>query len=264
MTIKALAIAATGMNAQQTNLEVVANNIANINTTGFKRARAEFSDLMYQNVITQGVAKQAGLDIVPEGAKLGLGVKLSAVRDVHTQGTLAQTGNPLDVALNGKGMFQVTGPTGDTLYTRAGAFNLNQNGQLVNLDGYLLEPQITVPQNSRQITITSSGQVLALLDGEVIPTELGQLTLSTFANQAGLEPLGDNLFAATDASGSPIQGVAGDPNFGTIQQGYLEASNVDAIKEITGMIQAQRAYEMNSKVIQAADEMSSVVSQGIR
>ena len=264
MTIKALAIAATGMNAQQTNLEVVANNIANINTTGFKRARAEFSDLMYQNVITQGVAKQAGLDVVPEGAKLGLGVKLSAVRDVHTQGTLAQTGNPLDVALNGKGMFQVTGPTGDTLYTRAGAFNLNQNGQLVNLDGYLLEPQITVPQNSRQITITSSGQVLALLDGEVIPTELGQLTLSTFANQAGLEPLGDNLFAATDASGSPIQGVAGDPNFGTIQQGYLEASNVDAIKEITGMIQAQRAYEMNSKVIQAADEMSSVVSQGIR
>ena len=264
MTIKALAIAATGMNAQQTNLEVVANNIANINTTGFKRARAEFSDLMYQNVITQGVAKQAGLDIVPEGAKLGLGVKLSAVRDVHTQGTLAQTGNPLDVALNGKGMFQVTGPTGDTLYTRAGAFNLNQNGQLVNLDGYLLEPQITVPQNSRQVTITSSGQVLALLDGEVIPTELGQLTLSTFANQAGLEPLGDNLFAATDASGSPIQGVAGDPNFGTIQQGYLEASNVDAIKEITGMIQAQRAYEMNSKVIQAADEMSSVVSQGIR
>lgn len=264
MTIKALAIAATGMNAQQTNLEVVANNIANINTTGFKRARAEFSDLMYQNVITQGVAKQAGLDIVPEGAKLGLGVKLSAVRDVHTQGTLAQTGNPLDVALNGKGMFQVTGPTGDTLYTRAGAFNLNQNGQLVNLDGYLLEPQITVPDNSRQVTITSSGQVLALLDGEVIPTELGQLTLSTFANQAGLEPLGDNLFAATDASGSPIQGVAGDPNFGTIQQGYLEASNVDAIKEITGMIQAQRAYEMNSKVIQAADEMSSVVSQGIR
>ncbi|MEM8649950.1 MAG: flagellar basal-body rod protein FlgG [Pseudomonadota bacterium] len=262
--MKALAIAATGMNAQQTNLEVVANNIANINTTGFKRARAEFSDLMYQNVITQGVAKQAGLDIVPEGAKLGLGVKLSAVRDVHTQGTLAQTGNPLDVALNGKGMFQVTGPTGDTLYTRAGAFNLNQNGQLVNLDGYLLEPQITVPDNSRQVTITSSGQVLALLDGEVIPTELGQLTLSTFANQAGLEPLGDNLFAATDASGSPIQGVAGDPNFGTIQQGYLEASNVDAIKEITGMIQAQRAYEMNSKVIQAADEMSSVVSQGIR
>ena len=264
MTIKALAIAATGMNAQQTNLEVVANNIANINTTGFKRARAEFSDLMYQNVITQGVSRQAGLEVVPEGAKLGLGVKLSAVRDVHTQGTLAQTGNPLDVALNGKGMFQVTGPTGDTLYTRAGAFNLNQNGQLVNLDGYLLEPQITVPDNSRQITITSSGQVLALLDGEVIPTELGQLTLSTFANQAGLEPLGDNLFAATDASGTAIQGVAGDPNFGTIQQGYLEASNVDAIKEITGMIQAQRAYEMNSKVIQAADEMSSVVSQGIR
>ncbi len=264
MSIKALAIAATGMNAQQTNLEVIANNIANINTTGFKRARAEFTDLMYQNVQSQGVARQAGLEIVPEGGKLGLGVKLAAIRDIHTQGTLTQTGNPLDIALSGDGFFQVTGPTGDTLYTRAGALNLNQNGQLVNLNGNLVEPQITIPENARQITITASGQVVALLDGQVIPTELGQLTLSNFPNVAGLEPLGDNLFAETDASGTAIQGVAGDPNFGSIQQGYLEASNVDAIKEITGMIQAQRAYEMNSKVIQAADEMSSVVTQGIR
>lgn len=264
MSIKALAIAATGMNAQQTNLEVIANNIANINTTGFKRARAEFTDLMYQNVQSQGVSQQAGLDIVPEGGKLGLGVKLAGIRDVHIQGTLNQTGNPLDVALNGRGWLQVTGPTGDTLYTRAGAFNLNQNGQLVNLNGYLVEPQITVPQNSRQISISQSGQVTALLDGQVIPTELGQLTLSNFVNEAGLEPLGDNLFAATDASGSPVQGVAGDPNFGTIEQGYLEASNVDAIKEITNMIQAQRAYEMNSKVIQAADEMSSTANQSLR
>lgn len=264
MSIKALAIAATGMNAQQTNLEVIANNIANINTTGFKRARAEFTDLMYQNVQTQGVARQAGLEIVPEGGKLGLGVKLAAIRDIHLQGTLTQTGNPLDIAINGQGFFQVTGPTGDTLYTRAGAFNLNQNGQMVNLNGYLVEPQITVPENSRQVTISASGQVFALLDGDVIPTELGQLTMSNFANVAGLEPLGDNLFAETDASGTAIQGVGGDPNFGSIQQGYLEASNVDAIKEITNMIQAQRAYEMNSKVIQAADEMSSTVSQGIR
>ncbi len=264
MSIKALAIAATGMNAQQVNLEVVANNIANINTTGFKRARAEFTDLMYQNVQSQGVARQAGLEIVPEGGKLGLGVKLAAIRDVHIQGTLTQTGNPLDVALNGNGYFQVTGPSGETLYTRAGAFNLNQNGQLVNLNGYLLEPQITVPQDAREVTITASGQVLALVDGSVVPTDLGQLTLSNFANEAGLEPLGDNLFGETDASGSAIQGAAGDSNFGTIEQGYLEASNVDAIKEITNMIQAQRAYEMNSKVIQAADEMSSTVSQGIR
>lgn len=264
MSIKALAIAATGMNAQQTNLEVIANNIANINTTGFKRARAEFTDLMYQNVQSQGVARQSGLEIVPEGGKLGLGVKLAGIRDIHLQGTLTQTGNPLDVALNGNGWFQLTGPSGDTLYTRAGAFNLNQNGQLVTLNGYLVQPQITVPENARQISISQSGEVSALLDGEVNATVLGQLSLSTFVNEAGLEPLGDNLFAATEASGDPTEGVAGDPNFGTIQQGYLEASNVDAIKEITHMIQAQRAYEMNSKVIQAADEMSSTASQALR
>lgn len=264
MTIKALAIAATGMNAQQTNLEVVANNIANINTTGFKRARAEFTDLMYQNVQSHGIARQSGLEIVPEGGKLGLGVKLAGIRDIHIQGTLTQTGNPLDVALNGDGWLQVRGPTGDTLYTRAGAFNLNQNGQIVNLNGYLVEPQITIPENSRQVTISASGEVSALLDGDVVPTVLGQFTLSNFINEAGLEPLGDNLFAPTEASGDPVEGAAGDPNFGTIQQGYLEASNVDAIKEITNMIQAQRAYEMNSKVIQAADEMSSVASQSLR
>lgn len=264
MSIKALAIAATGMNAQQTNLEVIANNIANINTTGFKRARAEFTDLMYQNVQSQGVARQAGLEIVPEGGKLGLGVKLAAIRDIHIQGSLTQTGNPLDIAINGNGWLQLQGPTGDTIYSRAGALNLNQNGQLVNLNGYLVEPQITIPENARQITITASGEVSALVDGELIPTVLGQLTLSNFVNEAGLEPLGDNLFAATDASGDAVEGAAGDPNFGTIEQGYLEASNVDAIKEITHMIQAQRAYEMNSKVIQAADEMSSTASQALR
>ena len=264
MSIKALAIAATGMNAQQTNLEVIANNIANINTTGFKRARAEFTDLMYQNVQSQGIARQAGLEVVPEGGKLGLGVKLAAIRDIHIQGTLTQTGNPLDIALNGNGWFQMQGPNGNTLYTRAGALNLNQNGQLVNLNGYLVEPQISVPENSRQISISASGEITALIDGEVIPTVLGQLTLSNFANEAGLEPLGDNLFAETEASGNAVQGVAGDPNFGTIQQGYLEASNVDAIKEITHMIQAQRAYEMNSRVIQAADEMSSIAAQSMR
>jgi flagellar basal-body rod protein FlgG len=264
MSIKALAIAATGMNAQQTNLEVIANNIANINTTGFKRARAEFTDLMYQNVQSQGVSRQAGLEIVPEGGKLGLGVKLAAIRDIHIQGTLNQTGNPLDIALNGEGFLQLQGANGETLYTRAGALNLNQNGQIVNINGYLLEPQMTVPDNSKQITISASGEVSALIDGDFVPTVLGQITLSNFANVAGLEPLGDNMFAATDASGDPIQGVAGDPNFGVIEQGYLEASNVDAIKEISSMIQAQRAYEMNSKVIQAADEMSSIASQALR
>ena len=264
MSIKALSIAATGMNAQQTNLEVVANNIANINTTGFKRARAEFTDLMYETLRNHGVSQQAGLDVVPEGGKLGLGVKLAAIRDIHVQGVLNQTGNPLDVALNGDGFFQLTDPNGNTVYTRAGAFNLNQNGQLVNLNGYLLQPQITVPTDAQSISISQSGQVSATLDGQTAPSVLGQLTLSTFPNEAGLEPLGDNIFAATDASGTATTGVAGTTNFGTIEQGYLEASNVDAIKEITAMIQAQRAYEMNSKVIKAADEMSSVVTQSLR
>ena len=264
MSLKALAIAATGMNAQQTNLDVIANNIANINTTGFKRARAEFTDLMYETIRNQGVSQQAGLGFVPEGAKLGLGVKLSAIRDVHLQGVLKQTGNRLDIALNGEGWFQVTGANGEALYTRAGAFNLDQNGQIVNLNGNLLNPQITVPQNANNISITSTGQVFATLDGAVVPTELGQITLGNFANEAGLEPLGDNLFEATDASGTAVTGVPGGPGFGTLNQGYLESSNVDAIKEITEMIAAQRAYEMNSKVIQAADEMSSTVTKGIR
>lgn len=264
MSIKALAIAATGMNAQQTNLEVIANNIANINTTGFKRGRAEFSDLMYETVRNQGVSNVAGLEVVPEGAKQGLGVKLSGIRDVHLQGVLTQTGNPLDVALNGDGWFQVTGPEGDTLYTRAGAFNLNQNGQLVNLHGNLVEPEITIPTEAKNISISDSGQVTAYLDGELTATDLGQITISKFANEAGLEPLGNNLFGETIASGSAVEGQPAATGFASVSQGYLEASNVDAIKEIAGMIAAQRAYEMNSKVIQAADDMSSVVTKGIR
>ncbi len=264
MSLKALAIAATGMNAQQTNLEVIANNIANINTTGFKRARAEFTDLMYETVRNNGVSQQAGVGLVPEGGKLGLGVKLSAIRDIHLQGVLNNTGNRLDVALNGTGWFQVIGVNGETLYSRAGAFNLNESGQMVNIHGNLLEPQITIPENSPNITITSTGQIFASIDGAIVPTELGQITLSSFANEAGLEPLGDNLFAETEASGTAVQGVPGAVGLGTVSQGYLEASNVDAIKEITEMIAAQRAYEMNSKVIQAADEMSSTVTKGIR
>lgn len=264
MSLKALAIAATGMSAQQTNLDVIANNIANINTTGFKRSRAEFTDLLYETVQSQGVAKQAGLDVVPEGAKLGLGVKLAAIREIHLQGVLTQTGNPFDLAINGDGWLQVTGPDGDTKYTRAGALNLNQNGQIVTLNGLLLEPEITVPTDAKQVEITESGVVNAFFDGVSAPTELGQITLANFANDAGLEPEGDNLFSQTEASGGPVTGTPGSPSYGTINQGYLEASNVDSIKEITEMISAQRAYEMNSKVIQAADEMSSTVSKGIR
>ncbi len=264
MSIKALAIAATGMSAQQTNLDVVANNIANINTTGFKRARAEFTDLLYETINSQGTTRQVGLGEVPEGAKLGLGTRLAAIRDLHLQGVLKNTGNPLDIAVNGRGWIQVRGPDGDALYTRAGAFNIDQNGQIVNIDGYALEPSITVPANVREITINGSGQISVLIEGQIEAQEIGQIVLSTFANEAGLEPLGKNMFAQTQASGTAVQGVPGSESYGEVSQGYLESSNVDPVKEIMELISAQRAYEMNSKVIQAADEMSSVVTQGMR
>jgi flagellar basal-body rod protein FlgG len=262
--MKALAIAATGMNAQQTNLEVIANNIANINTTGFKRARAEFSDLLYQTERLQGVPSRANDNIVPEGASIGLGVKTTAIRNLHIQGSLTSTGNKFDLALTGNGWFQVQGADGETLYTRAGAFNTNANGELVTADGYLVEPSITVPANTVEVVVNKTGQVFARIDGQTALQQLGQLQLANFANEAGLEPLGDNLFKETTASGPANTGVPGDPGFATVEQGYLENSNVDPVKEITELISAQRAYEMNSKVIQAADEMAAVVSKNIR
>lgn len=262
--MRALAIAATGMSAQQTNVEVIANNIANINTTGFKRARAEFTDLIYQAERAQGVPNQDGADPVPEGALVGLGVRTIGIRNLHMQGPLSQTGNPLDLALNGRGWFQITSPSGETLYTRAGSFNKGPTGQLVTADGYTVNPALTLPDDASSIVINESGQVYAQIAGQTAPTLVGQLSLATFANDSGLEPLGDNLYRETPASGQAITGVAGDVGFGSIVQGYLEGSNVDPIKEITALISAQRAYEMNSKVIQAADDMAGVVSKGIR
>ncbi|MEM8748806.1 MAG: flagellar basal-body rod protein FlgG [Pseudomonadota bacterium] len=262
--MRALSIAATGMNAQQKNLEVIANNIANINTTGFKRARAEFSDLIYQTERAHGVPSQANQAIVPEGAHVGSGVRTAAVRNVHLQGSLASTGNTFDLALTGNGWFQIEGADGQTYYSRSGAFNTNATGQLVTLDGLLVSPAITVPENTLEVVVNSTGQVFARLADQQDLQELGQLTLATFANDAGLTPLGDNLFGVSAASGDANTGVPGDPGFGTIRQGYLESSNVDPVKEITELISAQRGYEMNSKVIQAADDMASVVSRNIR
>ena len=262
--MRALAIAATGMNAQQLNVEVIANNIANINTTGFKRARAEFTDLLYQAERLQGVPNRGDENIIPEGAQLGLGVRTAAIRNLHMQGALANTNNKLDLAITGNGWFQVTGSDGETLYTRAGAFNTNATGQLVTLDGYAVEPSITVPADAVDITINQTWQVFVRIGGQANLQQIGQLTLATFANDAGLDPLGGNLFRETAASGSPVLGTPGDPAFGTLHQGYLESSNVDPVKEITELISAQRAYEMNSKVIQAADDMSGVVTKGIR
>ncbi len=262
--MRALSIAATGMSAQQLNVEVIANNIANINTTGFKRARAEFTDLLYQVERTNGVPNSTGTSAIPEGAQLGLGTRLAAIRNVHVQGPLASTGNKFDVAINGTGWFQVTGPDGETLYTRDGAFNTNETGKVVTLDGYEVQPSLTVPANTVSVAINKSGEVYAQIAGQTVPTLLGQLSLASFPNSAGLEELGGNLFRQTVSSGSPAAGVPGQVGFGAIEQGYLEGSNVDPVKEITDLISAQRAYEINSKVIQAADDMAGTVSKGLR
>ncbi|MBK5570838.1 flagellar basal-body rod protein FlgG [Ensifer sp. 2YAB10] len=262
--MKALSIAATGMNAQQLNLEVIANNIANINTTGYKRARAEFSDLLYQTERAQGVPNRSNQAIVPEGAIIGLGVQTAAVRNLHIQGSMVNTGNDYDLALMGRGWFQVETPDGETVYTRSGAFNKNAQGQLVTIDGYTVVPGITVPQDATEIAFTSSGQVMVRIGNDPAMQEIGQLTIANFVNEAGLEPQGDNLFKETPASGDAIVGTPADPGFAQIKQKYLEASNVDPVKEITDLISAQRAYEMNSKIIQAADEMAATVSKNLR
>lgn len=262
--MRALSIAATGMNAQQTNLEVIANNIANINTTGYKRARAEFTDLLYQTDRAAGVSNTANQATVPEGINIGLGVKTSAVRNLFEQGDLTETSNDFDMAIVGRGFFQVQAPDGTTLYTRDGAFNKNENGELVTADGYLVIPTITVPNDATQITINRSGEVYATIGNNATPQQLGQLQLANFVNEAGLKELGGNLYQETTASGAAIVGVGDDTGFGYVKQRYLESSNVDSVKEITDLISAQRAYEMNSKVITTADEMSKTVSQGMK
>jgi len=258
--MRSLSIAATGMSAQEQNIEVIANNIANINTTGFKRSRAEFTDLIYQTERLMGVSSRGRDATVPEGAQIGLGVRTAAVRPVELQGSLTATGNSLDIAINGQGYLQVTNPNGDTVYTRDGALSTNANGQIVTSDGYLISPAILVPSTALAVTVSQTGLVTATLPNQSTPQNLGQLTLANFINPAGLMALGNNLFQETAASGPANVGVPGDTSFGIVQQGYLEASNVDPVSEITNLISAQRAYEMNSKVIQAADQMSGTIS----
>lgn len=262
--MRALVIAATGMNAQSRNLDVIAHNISNINTTGFKRARAEFTDLIYETERARGSAASAGGAVVPEGTHFGMGVRTAAVRAVHLQGQIAETGNRLDIALNGPGWFPVEGADGSTLYQRSGAFNLDAQGRIVNLDGLRLQPTITVPWDATELAISPSGLVSVRVPGQAEPQELGRIALATFVNDVGLTPLGSNLFAPSAASGEAQTGVPGEAGFATLRQGFLEASNVQAVKEITALIAAQRGYEMNSKVIQAADDMASVVSRNMR
>ncbi len=262
--MRVLSIAATGMTAQQTNVEVIANNIANTNTTGFKRSRAEFTDLLYQIERGASVPTADGSSMVPEGAELGLGVRLAAIRNINIQGPISNTGNELDIAINGTGWLQVLGADGEVVYSRAGSLNTNGNGQIVNGDGLLIEPAITVPTDTTQVTINKTGQVFARVGNSAELQNIGQITLANFANPAGLHALGSNLFQATEASGAAASGLPGDPAFGVIEQGYLEESNVDPVQEITELISAQRAYELNSKVIQAADDMAGVITKGIR
>jgi flagellar basal-body rod protein FlgG len=258
--MRSLAIAATGMNAQQTNTEVIAHNVANINTTGFKRARAEFTDLIYQAERVVGTANRGGQDAIPEGAYIGLGVRTAAVRYLHTQSQLQQTTSKLDVAINGRGWFQVAGPDGELFYTRAGSFNKNAEGQIVTVDGYVVQPPMTIPIDATDISINQSGEVFVQIQNEPDLQQIGQFTVATFINDAGLEPLGGTRWRETESSGPATLGVAGEEGVGAIHQGYLETSNVDPVKEITELIQAQRSYEMNSKVIQAADSMYGTMS----
>ncbi|WP_269514455.1 flagellar basal-body rod protein FlgG [Brevundimonas subvibrioides] len=259
--MRALRTAASGMSAQQLNVEVISNNIANMNTVGYKRQRAEFQDLIYQNVERMGAQSSSQGTIVPTGIQVGLGVKAGSVYRITEQGTPTQTGNDYDIAIDGKGYFQVTMPSGEIGYTRAGNFSLSAEGQLVTEDGYAVEPAISIPQDAIDVSISKSGQVQVTTAGSPEPTVVGQLELANFFNEAGLEAIGDNLLLETAASGPATPGTPGDAGFGQLLQGYTEASNVDAVTEISALIVAQRAYEMNSKVITTADEMMSVSAQ---
>ena len=253
--MRALDIAGTGMQAQQTNVEVISNNIANMTTTGFKRRRAESQDLIYQNLRRVGSNSSDSGTVVPAGAQVGLGVKTAAIYRISEQGNLTQTSNSLDMAIQGSGYFQVTLPSGDTAYTRDGTFGLASNGTIVTADGYAVAPGIVVPSNAESITVNSTGQVQATIAGQTAPQTLGQLQLAVFPNEAGLDAQGDNLFVQTAASGAPVTGTPGAVGFGSVEQGFVESSNVNVVSEITDLITAQRAYEMNSKVITASDDM---------
>lgn len=258
--MRALSTAATGMEAQQLAVEVIAHNLANMNTTAFKRQRAEFQDLLYQTLRQPGAASSDAGTIVPTGVQVGLGVNAGSVYRITEQGSLSQTGNPYDVAVSGEGYFRIQLPNGGDAYTRAGNFSLSPEGELVTSEGYRVEPGIVVPVEARQMVINQQGQVQVLLDGEAEPQVVGQLELVIFANEAGLEQIGGNLLLESAASGAPQPGVPGDPGFGVVRQGFIESSNVDAVTEVTALIAAQRAYEMNARVISAADEMLAASS----
>jgi flagellar basal-body rod protein FlgG len=252
--IRALFTAASGMSAQQLNVDVIANNIANVNTTGFKRSRADFQDLMYQTLLAPGTASTQSTQ-VPTGMQVGLGVKPVAIQKLFTQGDFQATGNSLDLVIEGDGFFQITRNDGTINYTRAGAFKLDKDGRIVNSDGLPLEPAITIPANTTSITIGNDGTVSVLQSGNTTPVQVGTIETATFINPGGLLAIGKNLFQASDASGTATTGTPGLEGRGTINQGYLEMSNVNVVEELANLIIAQRAFEMNTKAVTTADQM---------
>ena len=261
--MRSLSIAATGMVAQQRNVEVVSNNLANMNTTAYMRRRTEFHDLLYQNLRRVGTTSSDAGTVVPSGVQMGLGVKLAAVYRIHEQGNLSATDNTFDLAIQGKGFFQVLMPNGDTAYTRDGTFQLNGQGEVVTHDGFKILPSISVPSNAVDVTVNASGEVQVKIEGKVTPEKKGQIQIAVFPNDAGLEAIGDNLLLETPASGTASTGAPATTGFGSILQGFLETSNVNAVEEISNLISAQRAYEMNSKVIKTSDEMMGTLT-GLR
>ena len=258
--IRSLFIAKTGLEAQQTNLDVISNNLANVSTSGFKRSRAVFEDLLYQNIRQPG-AHSSQQNNLPSGLQIGTGVRTVATERIHTQGNPQLTGNTKDVMVNGSGFFPVLLPDGTQAYTRDGSFQTDQNGQLVTSSGFVIQPAITIPANAESITVGRDGTVSVKLAGTVAPTQIGALQLATFINPAGLESRGENLYVETGASGNPNLNVPGTNGAGILMQGYVESSNVNVVEEMVNMIQTQRAYEINSKAITTSDQMLQKLSQ---
>ncbi len=259
--MRALSIAATGMDAQQTRVEVISNNLANMNTTAYMARRAEFTDLHYQVVRAAGASSSSTGSIVPEGVQLGLGVRTASISMDMTQGTLKDTGGDLDLAIEGRGYFEVTLPSGEPAYTRDGAFKRTGEGLIVSSEGFTLAGDIAIPEEARSVTINAEGEIFAYFDNQPAGQLLGQIALVSFANAKGLAPLGGNLYRETAASGPPLVGEAGQNGLGTMRQGYLEESSVDVVQQIAELIEAQRGYELNSKVLSAADQMMGATTQ---
>lgn len=258
----ALWVAKTGLDAQQTRMSVISNNLANVNTTGFKQSRAAFEDLLYQNVRQAG-AQSSQDTILPSGLMLGTGVRTVATEKIFSQGNVVQTDNALDIAINGQGFFQILRPDGGLGYSRAGNFQTDAQGQLVTSNGYVLQPAITIPEDAQSITIGADGVVSVVQPGQASPTQVGNIQLADFINPAGLQPAGENMYLETAASGAPQIGTPGLTGIGSVQQGALETSNVNVVEEMVNMIEAQRAYEMNSKVISSVDQMLQYVTNNL-